>query len=64
MILTTDIAELIADVDPKKAVSCVQHDYTPPEGVKMDGQQQLAYPRKNWSSVWLCGTVPILQTSK
>lgn len=56
MILTTDIAELIADVDPKKAVSCVQHDYTPPEGVKMDGQQQLAYPRKNWSSmvVWNC----------
>jgi len=56
MVLTTDIAELIADVDPKKAVSCVQHDYTPPEGVKMDGQQQLAYPRKNWSSmvVWNC----------
>ena len=56
MVLTTDIAELIEDVDPKKAVSCVQHDYTPPEGVKMDGQQQLAYPRKNWSSmvVWNC----------
>jgi len=56
MLLTTDIAELIADVDPTKAVSCVQHDYTPPEGVKMDGQQQLAYPRKNWSSmvVWNC----------
>ena len=30
MVLTTDIAELIADVDPKKAVSCVQHDYTSP----------------------------------
>jgi len=56
MVLTTDIAELIEDVDPNKAVSCVQHDYTPPEGVKMDGQQQLAYPRKNWSSmvVWNC----------
>ena len=56
MVLTTDIAELIEDVDPKKAVSCVQHDYTPPEGVKMDGQQQLSYPRKNWSSmvVWNC----------
>ena len=56
MVLTTDIAELIAEIDPKKAVSCVQHDYTPPEGVKMDGQQQLAYPRKNWSSmvVWNC----------
>ena len=57
MVLTTDIAELIKEVDPKKAVSCVQHDYTPPEGVKMDGQRQLAYPRKNWSSmvVWNCG---------
>jgi len=56
MVLTTDIAELIAEIDPNKAVSCVQHDYTPPEGVKMDGQQQLAYPRKNWSSmvVWNC----------
>ena len=57
MVMLTDIAELLEDVDPKKAVSCVQHDYTPPEGVKMDGQQQLAYPRKNWSSmvVWNCG---------
>jgi len=57
MVLTTDIAELISEVDPTKAVSCVQHDYTPPEGVKMDGQRQLAYPRKNWSSmvVWNCG---------
>ena len=57
MVLTTDIAELISEVDPTKAVSCVKHDYTPPEGVKMDGQRQLAYPRKNWSSmvVWNCG---------
>jgi hypothetical protein len=36
---------------------CVQHDYTPREGVKMDGQTQTVYPRKNWSSVMLinCG---------
>ncbi len=56
MVLLTDIAELVADVDPKNAISCVQHDYTPPPGMKMDGQQQLAYPRKNWSSmvVWNC----------
>lgn len=66
MILTTDIAELIADVDPKKALSCVQHDYTPPEGVKMDGQQQLAYPRKNWSSmvVWNCAHPANQQVNK
>ena len=51
MVMLTDIAELMKEVDPNKAVSCVQHDYTPPPGIKMDGQQQLAYPRKNWSSM-------------
>ena len=56
MVFLTDIAELLEEVDSKKAISCVQHDYTPPPGMKMDGQQQLAYPRKNWSSmvVWNC----------
>jgi lipopolysaccharide biosynthesis glycosyltransferase len=56
MILIDDIAKLLEEVDPTKAVTCVQHDYTPPVGMKMDGQQQLAYPRKNWSSmvVWNC----------
>ncbi len=56
MIFLNDIAELLDEVDPAKAVTCVQHDYTPPPGIKMDGQQQLAYPRKNWSSmvVWNC----------
>lgn len=37
----------------KKAVLCVQHQYNPPEGIKMDGQFQLQYARKNWSSVML-----------
>lgn len=37
----------------QKAVLCVQHHYEPPEGVKMDGQAQLRYARKNWSSVML-----------
>lgn len=36
-----------------KAVLCVQHKHEPPEGVKMDGQAQLQYARKNWSSVML-----------
>ena len=53
MILTTDIKELFDQADDKYAVMCVQHDYTPREGVKMDGQQQTVYPRKNWSSVML-----------
>jgi len=36
-----------------KALLCVQHHHNPPEGVKMDGQLQLRYARKNWSSVML-----------
>ena len=57
MILTTDIKELFDQADDKYAVMCVQHDYTPKEGVKMDGQTQTLYPRKNWSSMvlWNCG---------
>jgi len=57
MILTTDIKELFDQADDKYAVMCVQHDYTPKEGMKMDGQKQTVYPRKNWSSVVLfnCG---------
>lgn len=45
-----DLAELRKFEDPSKAVMCVQHDYTPKEGVKMDGKVQTSYPRKNWSS--------------
>ena len=53
MILTTDIAELFAQADDRYAVMCVQHDYKPKEGTKMDGQTQTVYPRKNWSSAML-----------
>ena len=50
----TDVNKLFALVDPSKAVMCVQHpNYTPPDAVKMDGQLQLLYARKNWSSVTL-----------
>ena len=57
MILTTDIKKLFDQADDRYAVMCVQHDYTPKEGFKMDGQKQTVYPRKNWSSVVLfnCG---------
>ena len=50
---TTDLKQYC---DPSKAVVVVQHDYTPAEGVKMDGQKQTVYPRKNWSSMvlWNC----------
>ena len=53
MILTTDIKELFDQADDQYAVMCVQHDYTPKERFKMDGQRQTTYPRKNWSSVVL-----------
>lgn len=48
-----DVAELFKLADNHYAVMCAQHDYTPAEGMKMDGKQQLPYPRKNWSSMML-----------
>jgi lipopolysaccharide biosynthesis glycosyltransferase len=48
-----DIKKLFDHVDDRYAVMCAQHDYTPKSGVKMDGQQQTQYPRKNWSSMML-----------
>jgi hypothetical protein len=51
-----DVRDLFALADPAYAVQVVQHAYTPEEGVKMDGQLQLNYRRKNWSSLvlWNC----------
>lgn len=57
MVFLVDADEIFKQADPKYAVMCAQHDYAPPEGEKMDGQLQLQYPRKNWSSMVLfnCG---------
>ena len=51
-----DPAEIMKYADDKYAVIVVKHDYTPEEGLKMDGQHQQPYPRKNWSSLilWNC----------
>jgi lipopolysaccharide biosynthesis glycosyltransferase len=51
-----DIKELFDLADPKYAVMVVKHDYEVKESVKMDGQVQTAYPKKNWSSavLWNC----------
>ena len=49
-LFTTDIRKIAAELDPAKAVHVVRHDYTPALGIKMDGQTQHTYPRKNWSS--------------
>lgn len=48
-----DIAKLFALMDRKYAVQVVKHDYRPKETLKMDGQKQQSYPRKNWSSMIL-----------
>jgi hypothetical protein len=49
-----DIDDLFAECDPSKAVMCVKHVHKVTEGAaKMDGQLQVNYLRKNWSSVCL-----------
>lgn len=42
-----------AERDPGRAVYCVKHDHQPTGTVKMDGQVQTQYARKNWSSVFV-----------
>ena len=49
-LFTTDIRHAFENLDPAKALYCVQHDYTPAYRIKMDGKPQALYPRKNWSS--------------
>jgi len=45
------LSPMMDNLDESKAVYVVKHDYQPALNVKMDGQIQSAYPRKNWSSV-------------
>ena len=52
-IWTRDIQELWDMRDDRYAVMVVKHDYIPRNSVKMDGQPQIAYPRKNWSSMMM-----------
>lgn len=49
-LFTDDITALPATLDDQKAIYVVQHDYQPHHQIKMDGQTQTTYPRKNWSS--------------
>lgn len=48
-----DVAELFALADPRCAVMVVKHGAIEGQSFKMDGQPQIPYPRKNWSSVML-----------
>lgn len=49
----SDIRKVFDMADNKYAVMCVKHEYAPQEKVKMDGQMQQLYARKNWSSFML-----------
>lgn len=53
MLVTQPIERLFELADDRYAVMVVKHNHQPTEAVKMDGQQQLSYARKNWSSVML-----------
>lgn len=53
VVFTADVSGLMREYDPRFAVQCVQHRYTPKSLRKMGGHSQTIYPRKNWSSVML-----------
>jgi hypothetical protein len=46
-----NVGRLFDGLDRKKAVYCVKHEHKPTDLIKMDGQTQTVYSRKNWSSV-------------
>lgn len=50
MLARADLAPVFDGLDPAKAVYCVQHQHDVELSVKMDGQIQTPYARKNWSS--------------
>lgn len=52
-LFTTDVMTVLEGRDQAKAVHVVQHEYSPANAIKMDGQAQTTYPRKNWSSFML-----------
>jgi len=53
MLMQADVHDLFRLADDRYAVQVVKHQQDVKEGVKMDGQVQEPYPRKNWSSVML-----------
>lgn len=53
MLAQADPAELLTHLDaqPDASVLVCPHEYTPKETIKFLGNEQKAYPRKNWTSV-------------
>lgn len=50
MLVRANLVRAAERLDGSKAVYCVHHNHAPTNTVKMDGQVQSAYGRKNWSS--------------
>jgi hypothetical protein len=50
MLYRSNVARLFEEFDTRKAVYCVKHEFAPVTEMKMDGQIQTIYPRKNWTS--------------
>jgi lipopolysaccharide biosynthesis glycosyltransferase len=53
VVFMDDVRKMLNEIEPGKAVYVVKHNHAGEEGIKMDGQTQTKYPRKNWSSVML-----------
>jgi hypothetical protein len=53
VVFLDDPRKMLIEADATKAVQVVQHGKLRRGGLKMDGQDQTVYPRKNWSSVML-----------
>lgn len=57
MIVRRDINLALQPIlDPSKAIYVVKHNHAPKSDIKMDGQAQTFYKRKNWSSVMVFNT--------
>lgn len=76
-LITKDIAEMMnslpapeihhaatREVETVWSVACVKHDYVPKAQWKMDGEKQVAYPRKNWSSLMVFNNAACKRLSK
>lgn len=53
MLVTDDLWHAFSQANDKYAVTCVKHKHRPTSDVKMDGQLQTKYSRKNWSSLMI-----------
>ena len=62
MLMRADPAELLPHIAQLEArqmcVAVCPHDYVPKTTLKMDGQMQTTYPRKNWSSFMIFAGAP------